>query len=659
MNPSSAQAEAPLPIAPFFRQRTATARFRARLRGGLPLLLLVLLLAISGCASRVQLLPVDPAKRTLELSRNVLDSGKVSESTLLFLEERALFGRWKKDPVPVLTELFVASSRWQDAEEFLTLTELCFYQAAREQKPELSARLYLTTALLAYQALFHAPCAFPRGPYEPGSYIASQYYNRALAKYVIAFRDAGKTMTHETELPLLAGSVEVRGRTSDFSWPPQEVERYLISSEFKLKGLRREGTDTGLGAALVFKLKHPGGAPAQSVAMDPTAIKETNVRSSTLVFGFSPCLEEGDEPRYTATVAFYDPLTSTEHQDGERSAPLASDFSTAIAFGLSQAPDMNPLKALLAPEEWTQLQGLILMQPYQKGKIPVVFVHGLMSSPLTWAGMFNRLMNDPTLRQRYQFWFFGYATSNPVGYSEYLLRKVLLEARQRFDPERKAPEFDRLVVVGHSMGGLLARGTTLHGDLETFRRITNLNPDLDGMDPEARDFIEKMLVYEPVPFVSRVVFLATPHRGASMAEGTIGRIGSALISLPLQILKVSASLLTSLTQHKGAKAVVIGGRTFESMPTGIDSLLPSNPILSWQAGQMEASTIPFHSIIGNNRQAGIPGGEDGVVPYESAHLANAQSELVVLSGHSVQEQPPTVAEVRRILVEHIGEARCP
>jgi len=50
----------------------------------------------------------------------------------------------------------------------------------------------------------------------------------------------------------------------------------------------------------------------------------------------------------------------------------------------------------------------------------------------------------------------------------------------------------------------------------------------------------------------------------------------------------------------------------------------------------------------------IPTGNDGVVEYRSAHLDQVESELVVRSGHSCQGHPATIEEVRRIMIEHVG-----
>ena len=45
---------------------------------------------------------------------------------------------------------------------------------------------------------------------------------------------------------------------------------------------------------------------------------------------------------------------------------------------------------------------------------PVVFVHGLMSSPEAWTNAMNDLRGNSELRKRYQFWMFFYSTGNPL-----------------------------------------------------------------------------------------------------------------------------------------------------------------------------------------------------------------------------------------------------
>ena len=80
--------------------------------------------------------------------------------------------------------------------------------------------------------------------------------------------------------------------------------------------------------------------------------------------------------------------------------------------------------------------GLSLLRPYARGKVPVVFVHGLWSSPWSWQRMIGELEADPSLGDRYQFWTFGYSTGDPIPHSAVLLRRDLDEVRRKLDPEQ-------------------------------------------------------------------------------------------------------------------------------------------------------------------------------------------------------------------------------
>ena len=68
--------------------------------------------------------------------------------------------------------------------------------------------------------------------------------------------------------------------------------------------------------------------------------------------------------------------------------------------------------------------GLYILQPYDPDRIPVIFVHGLISTPQMWLNVINELNADPVLRARYQYWVFAYPTGNPLAYSALRLRET-------------------------------------------------------------------------------------------------------------------------------------------------------------------------------------------------------------------------------------------
>src|SRR5262249_32293349 len=88
------------------------------------------------------------------------------------------------------------------------------------------------------------------------------------------------------------------------------------------------------------------------------------------------------------------------------------------------------------------------------------------------------------------------------------------------------------------------------------------------------------------------------------------------------------------------------------------SMTPTNPLLQALAAIPVAPTVAAHSIIAVQGDGPVETGDDGVVTYQSAHIPEAVSELVVRAGHSMQAEPETGREVRRILLRHRADV-CP
>jgi triacylglycerol esterase/lipase EstA (alpha/beta hydrolase family) len=130
--------------------------------------------------------------------------------------------------------------------------------------------------------------------------------------------------------------------------------------------------------------------------------------------------------------------------------------------------------------------------------------------------MYNRLAADSRLRARYEFWFFSYDTGNPIGWSAMLLRESLRRAVTALDPEGTDPGLRRMVVIGHSQGGLLTKMTAIDAGSQFWDRNFKRPPEALDVSPEARDLLRRLSFVTPLPFVKRVVFLATPHRGSEL-----------------------------------------------------------------------------------------------------------------------------------------------
>jgi pimeloyl-ACP methyl ester carboxylesterase len=304
--------------------------------------------------------------------------------------------------------------------------------------------------------------------------------------------------------------------------------------------------------------------------------------------------------------------------------------------------------SFLAPAERIPSQ-LMLNQPYEPDRIPLVFVHGTFSSPVTWAEMANSLIADPVLRQRYQIWSFIYGSGNPLLKSIAEFRAALTAEVQRRDPQGTNAALRQMVVIGHSQGGLLVKSSVVDTGDRLWRVVsTNRLEDLKVSDAQ-RAQLRRMFFLEPLPFVKRVIFISTPHRGSYLSSRLARRLTQWFVSLPGTMVSHGHDLVR-LTQGSEAGEFARG-----KLPTSLDGMSPKNPGLLVMADIPVAPGVKAHSIVSIDGKDQPPKGGDGVVKYTSAHVDYVESEFVVRSYHTCLDNPATIEEVRRILHEHLHQ----
>jgi pimeloyl-ACP methyl ester carboxylesterase len=344
-----------------------------------------------------------------------------------------------------------------------------------------------------------------------------------------------------------------------------------------------------------------------------------------------------------------------------RPALLCVSFLIIAAAGTAPAPAQGPAdagapaaprgqppsKPSAAVEDLLRYEptGLSLLHPHARGKVPVVFIHGLWSSPWSWQRMIGELAADPALGGRCQFWTFGYSTGDPIPHSAALLRRDLDEARHKLDPDQSDPAFDRMVLVGHSMGGLLAKMMVVETGDRLWRVVSDRPFDELACAPDDRDLFRRALFFGPRPEVRRVVFIATPHRGSRLDRGSLRHLGTRLVRLP-DPLRAAHGRLIARNPPTFFKEFFRKG-----LPTSVDELEWSSPILTSLHDIPPSPAVKVHSVIAVRPETARRDRSDGLVTYDSAHLAEAASERVVSAGHLCQDHPDVIGEVRRILLE--------
>ncbi len=301
------------------------------------------------------------------------------------------------------------------------------------------------------------------------------------------------------------------------------------------------------------------------------------------------------------------------------------------------------------------LYGIYMMQPYDPNKIPVVMVHGLWSSPMTWMEMFNNLRSLPEIRDNYQFWFYFYPSAQPFWVSAAQLREDLAEVRRTLGSHRGSSAMDRMVLVGHSMGGLVSRMQTIDSGDRFWRLVSNRSLQELNETPEVKNKLEKWFYFTPDPSVSRVITIATPFHGSDYSNSFTQWLSNKVIRLPKTLTNVVGDIArnndSSLASHSLLK-----------IETSVESLSPKNPLFPVLLSSATPSDVRFNNIIGLQRKTGLAKylekDGDGIVDYTSAKIEGVQSEINVPAPHStVHTHPRSIMEVRRILLENLEETR--
>jgi hypothetical protein len=206
-----------------------------------------------------------------------------------------------------------------------------------------------------------------------------------------------------------------------------------------------------------------------------------------------------------------------------------------------------------------------------------------------------------------------------------------------------------MVILSHSQGGLLAKAMVVNTGDRVWNAIAYKPIEEVDLSPERRDLLRRAVFIKPLPYVRRVVFIATPHRGSYEAGSWIAHQVAGFASLPKGFVDVMKDLVTG---NPGVVTLSLGG-----LPRSINDMTPGNPFVQALASTPVATGIPTHSIVAVSGDKPLAEDDDGIVKYESAHLDGVESEVVIRSWHSVQGHPLAIAEVRRILYLH-GENAC-
>jgi len=630
-----------------------------------------LLLGSSGCAM-VTVKQVKSSDSLVNKRADVLNTGKLSPAARETLSAAGLDeSQCEKDFLVCRSTLLMTDDL--NVEQRLSALSELWVKAALAMTPKKTAAgdqpmsdaaldAWLEAARYAYAYLFYSGRSPSDRAFEDRQTQVRDYYNYAAEKAAVVLfvrARAAALAGEDYTKPITVGSWSLASNYQQLnlkSIPAQLVPAGTVS----FVGLRSTYRRDGFGAELVAVMNDPAGSTATPPsAATPAAQASTSAAQSwsempspsmTVLLRFSGKnlweVLHDDEPE----VEIHDPYQVSEVTLHGQQVPLAANFTAGYALWLARSNfSRQSLRSLFGSKGGIDTPHLYMMQPYDPNRRVLLMIHGLASSPEAWVNVANELMRDDEIRQDFQVWQFYYPTNMPIAMSHDAMRHTLSEVLKHFDPSGKAQASHDMVLVGHSMGGVIARlMISSSGD-----HLVDTLLETAQMTPAQRELLRTkgapVLTFLPEPEVSRVVFIATPHRGTDVAGTRLGRWIGRLVRLPLTVLEDVATIANDgqIDRNDGKHGYQMNS---------IQNLDKDDPFVRAVADLPMSPKVHYHSIIARAKADGpLEKTDDGLVPYWSSHLPHADSEKVIVSGHSVQEATPAIVELRRILHEDMQQ----
>ncbi|HRN61174.1 MAG TPA: alpha/beta fold hydrolase [Luteimonas sp.] len=446
----------------------------------------------------------------------------------------------------------------------------------------------------------------------------------------------------------------------------------LPASSLSFEGLRNTWRRDGFGAELVAVMHDDPMTVQRDPALDatdaapagregrrgrrPPVWSEMPSPGITVLFHFDGSDLEAVLATREVRISAHDPYADDSVELRGQRVPLAANFSAGYGLWLARSGfNRQSLRTLFGREQGIDRPHLYMMHRWDPQRRIILMLHGLASSPEAWVNVANEIQGDEVLRREFQVWQVYYPTNMPVALNHAAIRRLLARTLRHFDPEGSAPASRDMVLVGHSMGGLIGRLMVSSADDELWAWAEAGAASEPERFERMRPRMDAILRFEPVEGIRRAVFIATPHRGTTLAGDRLGRWLSRLVRLPLTVLENFGEILQLVPD---AHAAGSGDASPLALPNSIDNLDRNDPFVRAAADLRLSGRVRTHSIIARLDPAvALEDSDDGLVPYPSAHLPGALSEKVITSGHSVQETALAILELRRILHQDVDEHR--
>lgn len=631
----------------------------------LPILGAVALLLTSGCAM-VTMKQVAPTEYLANKRGDVLTSGDFSAASRETLSVIGLNEDQCEEDIVTCEKALKSTVDVPEEQRLSALSELWVKNALalspkpkdRDTHPLSDAALdaWLEAARYAYAYLFFSGRTPSQRAFEDRQTQVRDYYNYAAEQTAAVVFKRSRESALEGEDYNAAVEGERWTLTSDFDQLrlTSIPTRMAPAASLSFAGLRSTYRRDGFGAELVVLMDPPKlvAPPPGEKAEIPQYSEMSAINATALLKFKGNSLQEVLDTTQVLFDVYSPESTESVELHGEK-VPLAGNFTAAYGMWLAQSGfATQSLRTLFGMSEGIAEPHMYLMQPWDPNRRIIFMLHGLGSSPEAWVNVANEILGDPELRQHFQVWQVYYPTNAPIALNRYEIDQAFNNTLRHFDPNGTSRASRDMVFIGHSMGGVLARlllsdsGEVLWNDL-----LANYNLKGERLK-RVQTKLGPLLHFDAEPNVERAIFIAAPHKGTDIAGNRFGRLIGRLVRLPITLLGKFEDVFQTLQQAEAQSAqpkkLVI--------PNSIENLKADDPFVKASSALPIRSGLKYHSIIAQRKpEVPLEQSDDGLVPYWSAHLPGALSEKVIISGHSVQETPQAVLEIRRILREDLDE----
>ena len=486
------------------------------------------------------------------------------------------------------------------------------------------------------------------------------FYNQALTQLVNvhSLRNPTTNITPTIKIGKSTYTLDIQSyqRLQDM-----KLEKFISSYNMNFSGLKAINRRDGFGSDFVAVF--PSGDASQHdnkyildpltyhypKGVNPNIHKARYLAATIIAQPRKPTASVNDvltSPEFDIKV--YDPYSIDKVNIAGQPYSLAANFSAPYGLWLAE----NNLGAaayltLIDRDQHLTMPHLYMLEPYNPNKKIIVLVHGLASSPEAWIAVTNDIMGDAVLREHYQVWQVFYSTNMPILESRFQIYALLKQAFSTVKPKDAAAK--DAVLVGHSMGGIISR--LLVSDADISKQALAMMNNRQQTRLRKHPVIGERLKMQPIANFDRAIFLAAPHRGTDYADRWFTLAARKIIRLPATFLTTLADTLTSddVDLKDFVKTL-----TNDVIQNGPSDLSKKSKFMELTANIPPEKGLVFHSIMGNITKSNDPNViTDGIVPYKSAHLDGAVSEKIIHGGHSIQETPEAILELRRILRQHL------